>query len=63
MSCFMQTKDITTKIHYTTKDRGWGLGLSLVKRIVEGHHGGKVSVKSSKLGKGTTFEVVLPKHR
>ena len=48
---------------YTTKDRGWGLGLSLVKRIVEGHHGGKVSVKSSKLGKGTTFEVVLPKHR
>ncbi|MEC7128170.1 MAG: ATP-binding protein, partial [Bacteroidota bacterium] len=39
------------------------LGLSLVKRIVEGHHGGKVSVKSSKLGKGTTFEVVLPKHR
>ena len=45
---------------YTTKDRGWGLGLSLVKRIVEGHHKGKVSVKSSKLGKGTTFEVVLP---
>ena len=44
---------------YTTKDRGWGLGLSLVKRIVEGHHKGKVSVKSSKLGKGTTFEVVL----
>ncbi len=45
---------------YTTKDRGWGLGLSLVKRIVEGHHQGKVSVKSSKLGKGTTFEIVLP---
>ena len=45
---------------YTTKERGWGLGLSLVKRIVEGHHNGKISVKSTKLGVGTTFEILLP---
>ena len=45
---------------YTTKERGWGLGLSLVKRIVEGHHNGKISVKSTKMGVGTTFEILLP---
>ena len=44
---------------YTTKKRGWGLGLSLVKRIVEEHHGGKIFVKQSELGKRTTFKVVL----
>lgn len=44
---------------YTTKKRGWGLGLSLVKRIVEEHHKGKIYVKSSEIGKGTTFRVVL----
>lgn len=46
---------------YTTKPRGWGLGLSLVKRIVENYHNGKVFVKSSDLGKGTTFRIVLKK--
>ena len=46
---------------YTTKPRGWGLGLSLVKRIVENYHSGKVFVKSSELNKGTTFRIVLNK--
>jgi signal transduction histidine kinase len=46
---------------FTTKRRGWGLGLSLSKRIVEQYHGGSLSVKSSELGKGTTFRVVLKK--
>lgn len=48
---------------YTTKKRGWGLGLSLVKRIVESYHGGKIFVKSSELGKGTTFRIELSKYR
>ena len=45
---------------YTTKMRGWGLGLSLAKRIVEGYHNGKLFVKESELGKGTTFRILLP---
>ena len=44
---------------YTTKQRGWGLGLSLSKRIVEDYHGGKIFVKQSQLGKGTVFRIVL----
>lgn len=44
---------------FTTKKRGWGLGLSLVKRIIEENHGGKIFVKSSELGKGTTFRIIL----
>ncbi len=44
---------------YTTKKRGWGLGLSLAKRIIEEYHGGKIFVKSSEIGKGTTFRIVL----
>ena len=44
---------------FTTKTRGWGLGLSLVKRIVEEYHGGKIFVRNSILGKGTTFRIVL----
>lgn len=44
---------------YTTKKRGWGLGLSLVKRIVESYHGGKIFVKSSEIGKGTTFRIEI----
>lgn len=47
---------------YTTKKRGWGLGLSLVKRIIESYHGGKIFVKNSELGKGTTFRIELRKY-
>lgn len=46
---------------YTTKDRGWGLGLSLAKRIVEEYHDGRIFVKKSELGKGTVFRVELRK--
>ncbi len=44
---------------YTTKKRGWGLGLSLVKRIIENYHKGKIYVKSSELNKGTRFRIEL----
>tara|TARA_R110002126_G_scaffold291479_3_gene453080 strand:- start:9497 stop:10648 length:1152 start_codon:yes stop_codon:yes gene_type:complete len=44
---------------FTTKKRGWGLGLSLSKRIVEDYHNGKIFVKKSELDKGTTFEILL----
>ena len=46
---------------FTTKQRGWGLGLSLARRIVEDYHKGKIFVKSSEVGKGTTFRVELHK--
>lgn len=46
---------------YTTKKRGWGLGLTLVKRIIEEYHGGRIYVKESEIGKGTTFRIELPK--
>lgn len=46
---------------YTTKTRGWGLGLSLAKRIVETYHKGRIYVKQSVPGKGTTFAILLPK--
>lgn len=46
---------------YTSKNRGWGLGLSLSKRIVEEYHGGQIFVKSSEPNKGTTFRIVLKK--
>ncbi|WP_315349077.1 HAMP domain-containing sensor histidine kinase [Prevotella melaninogenica] len=46
---------------FTTKKRGWGLGLSLAKRIVEEYHHGKIYVKSSEVGKGTTFRIELRK--
>ncbi len=45
---------------YTTKKRGWGLGLTLVKRIVEEYHGGRIYVKESEPGVGTTFRVEFP---
>lgn len=46
---------------FTTKKRGWGLGLSLSKRIVEQYHSGTLQVKNSELNKGTTFRIVLKK--
>ncbi len=46
---------------FTTKKRGWGLGLTLVKRIIEEYHGGKIYVKESEVGKGTTFSIEIPK--
>jgi len=46
---------------YSTKRRGWGLGLSLSKRIIESYHQGKLFVKESKIGKGTTFRIKLVK--
>lgn len=46
---------------YSTKKRGWGLGLSLSKRIIEGYHGGKIFVKNSSMAAGTTFKIILRK--
>jgi signal transduction histidine kinase len=44
---------------YTTRKRGWGLGLSLTKRMIENYHNGQIFVKDSEQGKGTTFRIVL----
>ena len=46
---------------YTTKKSGWGLGLSLVERIIVNFHKGRVIIKETKVGKGTTFEISLNK--
>ncbi len=61
-------KGIPAKLHkqvfkpgFSTKKRGWGLGLSLAKRIVEEYHQGEIFVKKSAAGEGTTFSIVLPK--
>ncbi|MEO6870061.1 MAG: ATP-binding protein, partial [Ginsengibacter sp.] len=43
----------------TTKKRGWGLGLSLSKRIIEQYHKGQLFIKHSEPGKGTTFRIIL----
>lgn len=48
---------------YTTKERGWGMGLSLVKRIIEEYHDGKVFIKTSSIGKGSTFRIILKKEK
>jgi len=56
------SKSSFTKIFepgYTTKKRGWGLGLSLAKRIIEDYHDGKIKVLNSELGKGTTIQIKL----
>lgn len=45
---------------FTTKSRGWGLGLTLAKRIIEQYHGGSIFVKDSVIGSGTTFRIELP---
>jgi len=59
----IRKKDISNvfKPGFTTKKRGWGLGLSLAKRIVEEYHKGRIYVKSSEVGKGTTFRIELRK--
>jgi signal transduction histidine kinase len=44
---------------FSTKKRGWGLGLSLAKRIIENYHNGKIFIKWSEIGKGTTFRIIL----
>jgi signal transduction histidine kinase len=44
---------------FTTKKRGWGLGLALARRIIENYHRGKLVVKWSEVGKGTTFRILL----
>jgi signal transduction histidine kinase len=44
---------------FTTRKRGWGLGLSLTKRIIENYHRGQIFVKESELGKGTTFRIII----
>lgn len=46
---------------FSTKKRGWGLGLSLAKRIIEGYHHGKLYIKETKIGEGTTFRIKLKK--
>ncbi|MDQ3015195.1 MAG: HAMP domain-containing histidine kinase [Bacteroidota bacterium] len=46
---------------YTTKTRGWGLGLSLARRIIDNYHRGRIFVKHSKLGEGTVFAIILPR--
>lgn len=46
---------------FTTKSRGWGLGLTLARRIVEEYHGGRIYVRNSELGVGTTFTIEIPK--
>ncbi|MEE1113118.1 MAG: HAMP domain-containing sensor histidine kinase [Bacteroidales bacterium] len=48
---------------FTTKERGWGMGLSLVKRIIEEYHKGKVFLKQSSIGKGSTFRIILKKEK
>lgn len=58
------TKSFQNKIFlpgFTTKKRGWGLGLSLAKRIIEDYHNGKIFVEKSEIGKGTSFAIVLKK--
>lgn len=58
----IQRKNFKTVFNpgYTTKKRGWGLGLTLVKRIIEDYHGGHIYVKESEVGRGTTFRIDLP---
>ena len=57
----IRKKDLKSvfKPGFTTKQRGWGLGLSLAKRIVEEYHHGRIFVKASEVGRGTTFRIEL----
>ncbi len=56
-----QNINMVFKPGFTTKKRGWGLGLSLSRRIIERYHKGQIFVKQSEIGKGTTFRIVLKK--
>jgi hypothetical protein len=53
-------RDLVFRPGFTTKRRGWGLGLALARRIVEEYHGGTIRLVESRAGKGTTFQVRLP---
>jgi signal transduction histidine kinase len=55
-----QNKKYVFKPGFSTKKRGWGLGLSLAKRIIENYHQGKIFILHTELGKGTTFRIILP---
>jgi signal transduction histidine kinase len=57
----IRKKDLNNvfKPGFTTKQRGWGLGLSLAKRIVEEYHHGRIYVKNTELGRGTTFRIEI----
>ena len=48
---------------FTTKQRGWGLGLSLAKRIIEEYHNGKIFVRHSEVGKGSCIRIIMNKGR
>jgi signal transduction histidine kinase len=58
----MEAKDFKNvfKPGFSTKKRGWGIGLALCKRIVEDYHKGSIEVLNSEIGKGTTFRIQLP---
>ena len=56
-----QNVPMVFKPGFTTKKRGWGLGLSLSKRIIQQYHKGEIFVKHTEMGKGTTFRIVLKK--
>ena len=63
-TCTGMTKEVTSKIFdpgFTTKSRGWGLGLSLARRIIVDFHQGRISVVKSTIGKGTQFKIMLLK--
>jgi signal transduction histidine kinase len=58
-----QDKKNVFKPGFSTKKRGWGLGLSLAKRIIENYHGGKLTLKDSQVNDGSTFRIVLNVHK
>jgi len=48
---------------FSTKERGWGLGLSLARRVINEYHHGDLKIQHTEVGKGTTFRIILPKHK
>ena len=55
----LRDKNHIFKPGFSSKKRGWGLGLSLAKRIIEEYHGGKLFLKETRTGKGSTFRILL----